>query len=216
MGDIMNNKPVILIVDDEPINLQVLSRSLIDSYDIIKAGNGYEAIGLIKVNHPDLIILDVMMPDINGFDVCNIIKSDETFTDIPVIFLTALDTYENMKHGLHLGGVDYLTKPFDIDLLRLRVHNHIVSKQRLDLVKDQRDLLCQQKMALESALSRVKRLEGIIPICSYCKKIRDDNQSWSKLETYIGEHSDAVFSHGACPECAEEQIRMVKNMVLPR
>jgi hypothetical protein len=82
------------------------------------------------------------------------------------------------------------------ELLKLRVRNHIESKCRNDLVKEQRDLLARQKEELEAALVRVKQLEGIIPICSYCKKIKDEHDSWVQLEDYITKRSEALFSHG--------------------
>jgi DNA-binding response OmpR family regulator len=197
----MDTQIKILIVDDEPINIKVLSSALKSEYDVITAQNGYEAISLLKEHLPDLILLDVMMPDLNGFDVCKIIKADAAFTDIPVIFLTALDTHEGELQGLEIGGIDYLTKPVNFDLLKVRVRNHIELKQRNDLVKTQRDLLEQQKNELEEALLRIKKLEGIIPICMHCKSIRSTDTSWHHLETYISEHTDALFSHGICPVC---------------
>ncbi len=209
----MNNRFRILVVDDEPINIQLITSALKDEYDILAALNGYDAIGQLKEHNPDLVLLDVMMPDLSGFEVCRIIKSDATFTEIPVIFLTALDSLEGELQGLELGGIDYLTKPINFDLLKLRVRNHIALKVRNDLVKEQRDLLACQKQELEAALARVKQLEGIIPICMYCKKIRNDQNSWQQLEIYITEHSEAMFSHGMCPHCAEEQMKMINNLV---
>jgi len=208
----MNKRFRILVVDDEPVNIQLISSVLKDEFDILTALNGHDAISHTKEYKPDLILLDVMMPDINGFDVCKIIKANSSFVDIPVIFLTALDTQEGALQGLELGGIDYLSKPVNLALLRLRVRNHIEAKERNDLVKEQRDQLARQKEELEAALSQVKQLEGIIPICTYCKKIRDDQKSWHQLETYISQHSEAVFSHGACPECLAEQLKIIENM----
>jgi DNA-binding response OmpR family regulator len=201
----MDKRHRILAVDDEYVNIQLLKSALCEEYDILTALNGHEAIELIKQYKPDLILLDVMMPDISGFDVCTIIKADERFTDIPVIFLTALDSQDDQLQGLELGGIDYITKPINFALLKLRVRNHLA-------MKEQRDLLARQKEELEEALARVKQLEGIIPICTYCKKIRDDKQSWHQLETCISDHSETVFSHGACPECMEEQMKIIANM----
>ena len=194
----MDKRFRILAVDDEYVNTQLIKSVLREEYDILTALNGYEAINLLKQYNPDLILLDVMMPDLNGFEVCKIIRSFTDFDTIPIIFLTALDTQDGALQGLELGGIDYLTKPVNRDLLKLRVRNHIESKRRNDLVKEQRD-------QLEAALARVKQLEGIIPICMFCKKIRDDQQSWHQLEAYISDHSEALFSHGICPHCAEEQ-----------
>lgn len=197
----MNKRFRILVVDDERINIQVITAALRDEYEIVPAQNGYDAISLLKEHKPDLILLDVMMPDLSGFDVCSIIKADASFADIPVIFLTALDTQEGELKGLELGGIDYLMKPVNFDLLRLRVRNHLELKSRNDLVREQRDLLERQKAELEMTLARVKRLEGIIPICMHCKNIRIDSESWQQLEAYITENSDALFSHGICPAC---------------
>ena len=146
----MNKRFKILLVDDDPANIQVMTSALIDEYDIITAMNGYDAISLIKEHIPDMILLDVMMPDLSGFEVCRIIKSYEAYADIPVIFLTALDTYDGELQGLQLGGIDYLAKPVNFNLLKLRVRNHLELKERNLLVKEQRDLLAQQKEELES------------------------------------------------------------------
>jgi PleD family two-component response regulator len=208
----MDKKPTILAVDDECANLQVIASALKNEYDVLTTLNGHEAISILKKNKPDLILLDVMMPDLNGFDVCTIIRSDTSCADIPIIFLSALHSLGDQLQGLGSGGIDYLTKPVDIAILRLRVRNHIELKLRNDLVKEQRDLLVQKNEELENALARVRQLEGIIPICMYCKKIRDDQQSWHQLETYISNHSEALFSHGICPHCAEEQRKIIKSM----
>ncbi len=210
----MVDLPVILAVDDESTNLQLIDSALNSEYEVVLAADGHDAISVLKEYNVDLILLDVMMPDLNGFDVCKIIKSDPLLAEIPIIFLTALNTLENEMLGLGFGGIDYLTKPVDIRILKLRVHNHIESKLRKDLVEEQRDLLEQKNAALEKALARVKLLEGIIPICAYCKKIRDDKQIWLKLETYISDHSEAMFSHGICPECAEIQMKIIEEMPL--
>jgi DNA-binding response OmpR family regulator len=207
----VNKKFKILVVDDEPVNIQLISSALKNEYHVLTAMDGHAAIWQMKEHMPDLILLDVMMPDLSGFEVCKIIKSDAVFADIPVIFLTALDTQDGELHGLELGGIDYLTKPINFALLKQRVKNHMALQERNELVKEQRDKLARQKEELEAALGRVKLLEGIIPICMYCKKIRDDLDSWQQLEKYISEHSEAMFSHGICPECAEEQIKIIDS-----
>ena len=201
----MSDRHTILVVDDDPNNIIILMAALKDEYDVISALNGYEAIDRLTGHKPDLILLDMMMPDLSGLDVCSIIKSDAAFADIPVIFLTAVDSQEAELQGLEAGGIDYLTKPVNLALLKLRVRNHLA-------LKEQRDLLKQKNEELEAALARVKQLEGIIPICGYCKKIRDDSQSWNQLETYISNHSEAIFSHGICPDCAEEQMKIIRNL----
>lgn len=195
----------ILVVDDEEINRQVVGGALKADYDIIEARGGGEAIRRLKEEKPDLVLLDVMMPDLNGFDVCRLIKGEPAFANIPVIFVTAMDTYEAEARGLGLGGIDFLTKPVDLGLLKLRVRNNLALKQQADLIRSQRDLLARKNVELEAALARVKRLEGIIPICMFCKKIRNDQDSWEQLEAYLAEHTDATFSHGICPACRDEK-----------
>jgi response regulator RpfG family c-di-GMP phosphodiesterase len=209
----MDRKARILIVDDEPINIKVLDGALKSEYDIIKASIGPDAITLVKEQHPDLILLDVMMSGMNGFDVCRIIKSLEAFIDVPVIFLTAMDTPEGEMQGLGLGGIDYLSKPVNLDLLRLRVRNYIELKKRSDLAREQRDLLARKNEELEAALARVKQLEGVIPICMHCKNIRNNSDSWQQLEAYISDHTDALFSHGICPTCLAQYYPEVAKKI---
>ena len=200
----MDKRFRILVVDDELINVQIMTSALKGEYDVLTARNGYAAISMIKEHIPDLILLDVMMPDLSGFDVCASIKADASFAEIPVIFLTALDTLAGELQGLELGGIDYITKPINFNQLKLRMRNHLELKERNDLVKEQRDLLARQKAELEAALARIKRLEGIIPICMHCKSIRNVDSAWQRLEKYISDHTDAIFSHGICPTCLEK------------
>jgi DNA-binding response OmpR family regulator len=201
--------PKILIVDDEPLNVRLLDLTLCETYQTIIATNGFEAIRMTKELQPDLILLDIMMPDLNGFDVCRIIKADKSFASLPIIFVTALEKSSDESQGLTLGAVDYITKPINPDIVRLRVRNHLELKFQRDQLKEQRDILRRQKNELEETLIRVRRLEGIISVCMYCKKIRNEEKSWEQMETYISEHSDARFSHGICPECYKECMKNV-------
>ena len=219
----MNAIPRILIVDDEPGNIQLLKKALQEKYEIFSASNGFDAMALIKVTLPDMVILDVMMPEISGYEVCRMIKEDDNYAEIPILFLTALEAPEAEIFGLDVGGIDFLTKPVNLEMLKLRVRNHIKLKQRNDLVREQKDQLevayleiKEQRDLLEEVLSQIKQLEGIIPICSYCKKIRDDHEVWQRLETYICQHSEAVFSHGICPECYEVQSKEWDKVLPPK
>ena len=142
----MDKRFRILAVDDEFVNIQLLKSVLSEEYDILTALNGHEAIDLIERYKPDLILLDVMMSDISGFEVCKIIKADERFAEIPVIFLTALDGQDDQLQGLELGGIDYLTKPINFALLKMRVRNHLA-------MKEQRDQLVLQKEKLDQMLA---------------------------------------------------------------
>ncbi|MEI6827480.1 MAG: response regulator [Desulfuromonadales bacterium] len=152
----------ILVVDDEPVNIKIMISALGDEYDIIPALNGFDAISLLREQAPDLILLDVLMPELSGFDVCSMIKSDEAFADIPIIFLTVFDTEEGELRGLVLGGIDYLAKPINYDLLRQRIHNHVALKARNDLMKLQVNQLARQKEELAQMLLEQKQLYKLL------------------------------------------------------
>jgi len=126
----MNRKPLLLIVDDEPANLHVLVELLGNNYVIKAATNGDDAIGIAQdTDKPDLILLDVMMPEMNGYEVCKTLKENETTKDIPVIFVTAMELPEWEVRALELGAVDYISKPINTAVLKARVNTHIKLKQ---------------------------------------------------------------------------------------
>jgi response regulator RpfG family c-di-GMP phosphodiesterase len=140
----------------------------------------------------------------DGYQLCRAIRQTEKGRDIPVIFLTAQREPENIVKGFEAGGTDYVGKPFESRELLARVRVQLELKQN-------RDKLKQQKEELEATLARIRRLEGIIPICSYCKKIRNEENSWEQVEVYITEHSEALFSHGVCPACKDVQLSYLKR-----
>lgn len=190
-------RPVILVVDDVTENVQVLGDLLSKQYEIYFALDGNQALAQARRVKPDLILLDVMMPVMNGYEVCRSLKESEEFREIPVIFISALDQPEHESLGLELGAVDYITKPFNSKLVLIRVHNHLK-------MKFQHDQLLARAIELEDAMAKIKILSGIIPICSSCKKIRDDAGYWQQVEEYISRYSEAVFSHGICNDCAKK------------
>lgn len=190
-------KAKVLIVDDTPTNVQVLNETLQHEFKTYFALNGPDALEKAASITPDLILLDIMMPEMDGFEVCRRLKENIAMHDVPVIFITALGQSDEESRGLQLGAADYITKPFNPELVLLRVRNHIELKSR-------RDALEQRTRELEQALAEINALQGIIPICASCKKIRDDRGYWNQLEVYISQHSGAEFSHGICPDCAKE------------
>ena len=186
----------VLIVDDLPKNLQVLALLLDKAgYRVSMALGGAQALAMIAQDPPELVLLDVMMPDMDGLEVCRKLKADPTTADVPVIFLTARAELQDLEEGFRIGAVDYVTKPFRGGELLARVGAHVGLRQSLERERDLR-------RSLETALAQVRSLSGLLPICSCCKKIRDDRGYWNKIEAYIEEHSDAGFTHGICPECA--------------
>ncbi|WP_240776363.1 diguanylate cyclase [Nitrincola alkalilacustris] len=126
---------LVLIVDDVATNIQILADTLKDKHHIIFATSGSEALKMAARHEPDLILLDVMMPDIDGFAVCKQLKEDPRLQDIPVIFVTALSEVEDETKGLDLGAVDYITKPVSPPIVRARVRNHLQLKYQRDLLR---------------------------------------------------------------------------------
>lgn len=188
----------ILVVDDNPDNLRLLLGILSSKgYRVRPTSSGEHAIASITKEQPDLILLDIMMPGIDGFEVCRRLKSEEKTASIPIIFISALDEISDKTKAFSAGGVDYVTKPFNTQEVLARIKTHLTIR---NLVKD----LEEKNRQLQKALNEIKTLRGIIPICSNCKKIRDDKGYWQQIEVYITEHSEADFSHGICQECVKK------------
>jgi DNA-binding response OmpR family regulator len=209
MGSFMEDN--ILIIDDIPENIQVLGHALAkEHYSVSFATDGQQALDMIAENDFDLILLDIMMPHMDGYEVCLRLKSMPGKKNLPVIFLTARTESEDIVKGFQVGAVDYVTKPFHAPELLVRVRTHIeLTKARKTIQQHNRELarkndaLERMNADLKRALERIKTLEGILPICSYCNKIRDEKGTWKQLEDYISNHSRAEFSHGICPACMQ-------------
>ncbi len=190
----------ILIVDDTPANLRLLSGMLGEQGCKVRlAPNGKLALMNAQAAPPDLILLDIKMPGMNGYEVCEELKADPRTRDIPIIFISALDLTEDKVKAFTFGGVDYVTKPFQVEEVLARVETHL----KLSELQKQ---LTERVRELEEALAKVNKLEGLLPICSYCKRVRDDQDYWHRVESYIEARSEALFSHGICPDCYEEHI----------
>ncbi|MES2530176.1 MAG: diguanylate cyclase [Pseudomonadota bacterium] len=154
----MKERAVILIVDDEISNIEIMNAALEDDYEICFATSGEQAIEVARSVLPDLVLLDVLMPGIDGYEVCRTLKGDRLLADVPVIFTTGLDDEDAEAKGLSLGAIDYVTKPIQPMVLRARVRNHIELKRL-------RDQLAQ--MAVTDALtglSNRRRLEQTLDV----------------------------------------------------
>ena len=191
----------VLIADDEPVSRRLLEATLASKgYKVVTAGDGLEAWRVLQdTNAPSLAILDWMMPGMDGVDVCRRVRSTPGLKVIYIILLTVKGR-EHVVEGLQAGADDYITKPFDPAELEARL-------QVGARVTDLQNKLAERVKELEVALSQVKQLRGLLPICSYCKKIRNDENYWDQVENYIAKHSDAEFSHGICPECYEKFLK---------
>lgn len=193
-----NEVNTILVIDDNSDNLRLLAAILEESqYKIRLAPNGERALATIHKEAPDLILLDVMMPDMDGFEVCRLLKADQETTGIPVIFISALDETIDKVKAFSMGGVDYITKPFKPEEVLARVRTHLTLRHL------QRSLENKNK-ELRQALDEIRILRGILPICSSCKKIRNEDGYWEQIEVYIQDRSEVDFSHGICEECARK------------
>jgi len=170
-------KALVLVVDDNPQNLQFLGKLLSDSgYEVGMGQSGHQALTFVKKNEPDLILLDIMMPEMDGYEVCRQLKADFATRHIPIIFLTVKTESADIVKGFDAGGVDYVTKPFNSAELLARIKTHV----------------------------EIKILWGLLPICSKCKKIRDDEGFWKQVDSYLEEHSGVTFTHGICLDCLTE------------
>ncbi|MCP4251807.1 MAG: response regulator [Candidatus Scalindua sp.] len=205
MGTERQASKSILVVDDSPTNLTLMVEVLTEAgYDTLVANSGDHTLDQLSRHLPDLILLDIMMPGLNGFETCCRIKANPDTSEIPVIFMTALDDINNTVKGFEVGGVDYITKPFRQAEMLVRIDTHMTIcslKQQLKLKNTQ---LHDKNVQLEAALERVNLLSGILPICCNCKKIRDVDGSWQDVVVYVRDNSEADFTHGICPDCKIE------------
>jgi phosphoserine phosphatase RsbU/P len=186
----------IVIADDDIVLRHALTVRLQQwGYQPVVCVDGGEAHAvLFGASAPPIAILDWNMPCVDGLNLCTELRNDPRTASIYVIMLTGKNTKDDVVAGLD-GGVDeYLVKPFDWRELRARVANgtRIVGLQQS---------LAARVDELQEALANVRRLTGLLPMCSYCKRIRDDDDYWQKLEAYLSKHSDAQFTHGICPDC---------------
>ena len=151
-------KKVVLLVDDTPENIQIVNAILKDTYRIRIATNGPKALDLVHTDPvPDLILLDVLMPEMDGFEVCLRLKLDPTTRDIPVIFLTGATEVADETRGFEVGGVDYIHKPFSQAVVRARVHNHL-------MLRDARDQIAKQLASIRTELETARQIQlSILP-----------------------------------------------------
>ena len=150
----------ILIIDDTPTNIQILHAVLGEAYGTFFATSGREGIAMAQKELPDLILLDIMMPDMDGYAVCAELKGDPRTGQIPLIFITAMSTVEDEMKGLELGAIDYITKPFSPPIVKARVKNHLELKRHRDLLEKVTIELDKKNMAL-NLLAREDALTGL-------------------------------------------------------
>ena len=192
----------ILIAEDDVVSRHLLETTLTKwGYEVISTTDGIQAFdALSQPNAPSFAVLDWMMPGMDGAEVCRRARSLGTDRLLYIILLTAKGRKEDIVQGLTAGADDYIIKPFDRSELKARIS---VGERILRL---QAELAARVK-ELELALANVKLLQGLLPICCYCKKIRNDQNYWQQVDTYIADHSEAQFTHGICPECRDKIVK---------
>jgi sigma-B regulation protein RsbU (phosphoserine phosphatase) len=189
----------ILVAEDDAVARRML-RALLSKwgYQVSLCSDGAAAWKMLQATTaPPLAILDWMMPQLDGVEICQKLRALPHGRLTYVILLTARERGEDIVAGLEAGADDYVTKPFNKEELRARLN---VGVRMVELQHH----LAERVKELEGALARVKYLRGLLPICAYCKKIRNDQNYWQQVETYIAEHSEAQFSHSICPTCYEQ------------
>jgi sigma-B regulation protein RsbU (phosphoserine phosphatase) len=192
----------VLIAEDDAVSRRILETLLRKwGYEVTTTLDGEAAWEVLQEpNAPTLAILDIMMPGIDGLELCRRLRHAPSSMPPYIILLTATSGVREIVKGIEAGADDYLSKPYDHDELRVRVQ---VGARIVELQAK----LAERVQQLEAALNHVKQLEGILPICSYCKKIRNDLNSWQNVESYVADHSEAEFSHGICPSCYDLTVK---------
>lgn len=172
-------QPYVLVVDDTPAVVALIRRLLARAgVETDQALGGSEALAKVAGRRPDLILLDVEMPELSGFEVCRRLKENRWTAAIPIIFLTGKTDTASVVEGFAAGGVDYVTKPFQPEELAARVRTHV----------------------------QLHLLRSILPICSYCNKIRNSDGDWERMESYLLRQTGTCLSHGVCPGCYEKAM----------
>jgi CheY-like chemotaxis protein len=192
----------VLIAEDDPVTRCRLEERLTEwGYQVQAVGDGLTACRILQAADASaLALLDWMLPGIDGLEVCRRVRASRSTEPPYLIILTGRAEKRDVVAGLQSGANDYLTKPFDDDELkaRLAVGQRVVELQHH---------LAEQVSKLQASLAKVKHLHGLLPICCYCKKIRNDQNYWQQVEAYIAAHSEAEFTHTICPVCFEEKVR---------
>ena len=192
----------VLIAEDDDVSRRILDYWLKKwGYDVLIAQDGKQAWEtLSQEDPPRLAILDWVMPEMDGLEVCKRVRDRWDSGYIYIIILTSKESKQDIIKALNSGADDFIQKPYYQGELQSRIN---AGRRIIEL-----QLALSAKIkSLEEALKHVQQLQGLLPICSYCKKVRDDNNYWHQVEEYISHHSDAKFSHGICPDCYEKIVK---------
>jgi DNA-binding response OmpR family regulator len=190
----------ILLVDDDLLTVEILAALLrAEGHEIVVARDGEAAWARFQAEPIECVVTDWMMPGLSGVELARRIRTAPDRSWAYVAMVSGRTESADVVEGLRAGADDFLPKPYDRDVLRARIH---VAERVLALERRLRDRVHE----LEQALSEVRTLRGLLPICMYCHKVRDDADAWLALEHYLTEHASTQFSHGVCPACYREHV----------
>lgn len=198
--------PRILIAEDHLVSRHLLERNLGNwGFEVVSTSDGAAAVEILEgTDAPPIAVLDWMMPKIDGAELCRRVRARTGRPYIYIILLTARSQKEEVAAGLEAGADDYVTKPFDADELRARIK---VGQRVVELERT----LARRVADLQQALADVHQLKRMLPICMYCKSVRDDQDYWRQIEEYIHTETGADISHGICPAC---MVKITKDGAL--
>jgi phosphoserine phosphatase RsbU/P len=198
----------ILVAEDDAVTRRLLEATLRKfGWEVITAEDGEAAWRILTSfegkDLPELVLLDWMMPRLEGPALCRRLRETPGFELTYVILLTSRSGKEDLSTGLAAGANDYIAKPFHpVELeARVRVGERMIKLQSslTDRVKE-----------LEAALADVRRLQGLLPICAYCKKVRNETDYWQQVDSYLAEHTDVTLTHGVCPDCYDRIMKEIE------
>jgi len=191
----------VLVADDDVAFRRMVEMLLAQQgLEVLTASDGEAAWRMLQeAPEPLVALLDWMMPGLDGVEICRRVRAAAGLPPRHILLLTARRQQADIVAGLEAGANDFVTKPFEPEelLARVRVGVRVVELQ---------SELTRRVRELEDALAQIKTLRGLLPICCYCKKIRDDQNYWEQVESYITKHSGAEFTHGICPDCYEKHV----------
>jgi phosphoserine phosphatase RsbU/P len=195
----------ILVAEDDAVTRRILETTLAGfGWDVVTAKDGNAAWEVFQTlkgkNAPEMAVMDWMMPGVEGIEICRRLRATPGFEFVYVILVTSRGDKEDLSEGLAAGANDYIEKPFDPRELEARVR---VGERMVRLQTS----LSARVTELEEALEHVRRLQGLLPICSYCKKVRNEANYWEQVDSYLTSHLDLELTHGICPDCTEKLVK---------
>ena len=211
------NHALVLLIDDQAFVADAVRRAFAGQPDIDfhYCSNPNEAIVIANDIKPTVVLLDLVMPEVAGLTVLKRFRDNPETYELPVVVLSGEEDARIKSEAFAAGANDYLVKLPEVVELRARVRYHsrahlnrVQRDESFRALRESQQLLLRRNtelavtnQELQKAITEVKQLRGLLPICSCCKKVRHDGKYWRQIECYLAEHSDLIFSHGLCPEC---------------